>query len=154
MFARLPAPVCAACVLCATAYLSVGLARWEKGDLATLVREARREEAMARRIASTRRLSDGKHGVVNEAIAGRITLRQAAEQFRQLNAQADDGNDDLVGPYWVVSGEERLCRNVLVWVRAELYHHPDRAAGVLARLGAEYRERFGHGPDLGELTPP
>ena len=43
---------------------------------------------------------------------------------------------------------------VLVWVWAELHHDPDRAAEVLARLGAEYRERFGHGPDLGALTPP
>jgi hypothetical protein len=81
-------------------------------------------------------------------------LRQAAQRFRELSALVNDGNDDLIGPYLQVSGEEPLWRSVLVWVRAELYQRGDPGAGaVLARLQAEYRVCFGHDADLGAMVP-
>jgi hypothetical protein len=94
-----------------------------------------------------------KTEAVAEVIAGRMTLREATARFRELNTLMDDGNDDAIGPYLVVSEEEPLWRNVLLWVRAELYQrrHPG-AAGVLGRLHAEYRERFEHAPDLGAMA--
>ncbi len=139
----------AAALAAASACLAVALCRLGAGDLATLVREANRGEAMTRRLATTRRVSEGKHHVVAELIAGRITLREAAERFRELNALADDGNDDLIAPFRVVSGEEEaLCRNVYFWTEAKLRHRREPgAAEILARLKTEYRQYFDHDPE-------
>jgi hypothetical protein len=130
-----------------SAYLA--LARRTAGDLATLVREGWREGTIDRRLTVSQRMLQAKTEAVAEVIAGRMTLRETAARFRELNTLMDDGNDGI-GPYLVVSEEEPLWRNVLLWVRAELYQRGDQDAGaVLPRLQAEYRERFGHDPDPG-----
>jgi hypothetical protein len=156
MPARLHATFLTTCLLFAAgACLPLGLARWSAGDLMTLALQGQLDGALEQRLAACQRLTDGKARAAAELIAGRITLRQAAERFRELNALVDDGNDDVVGPYRVVSREEALWRNVLVWVRAELRQRRDQAAAeVLARLGVEYRERFGHDPGPWPVPPP
>ncbi len=154
MPARLYATFLTVCVVSAGACLLLALARWSAGDLRTIVSQGRLDGALEQRLAACQRLTAGKSRAAAEVIAGRMTLRQAVERFVELNALVDDGNDDVVGPYQRVSGEEELWRNVLVWVQAELYtqRHPD-AAAVLAPLRAEYRERFGRDPDLRMMPP-
>jgi hypothetical protein len=156
MFARLPAAFLAAGLLSTSVYLLLSLARWPAGDLEVLTLQALREEALEQRLETWRSLTAGKTRTAAELIAGRVTLRQAAERFRELNALLDDGNDEVVGPYRMGSGEEALWQNVLVWVRAELYKRADKAteAKVLARLKEEYREQFGHDPAPWSPIPP
>jgi hypothetical protein len=111
----------------------------------TLAREAGREEELARRLADAQRFSRGKHRMTAGLIAGRVTLRQAAERFQELDALLRSGEGD---PPPVPTGKEAVWRRVLVWVGNELYPRRDpEAAAVLARLRAEYRERFGHDPE-------
>lgn len=86
-----------------------------------------------------------KQGVVNELIAGRLTLREAVARFRELNAAV---------PFRAVTGEEDLWRNVYFWVKMDLRGEPGSAA-VLPRLRAEYRQHFGHDPQpLAEYESP
>jgi hypothetical protein len=123
----------------------LALTRWAAGDLATLSREAGRAEAMNRRLAAARQLSEGKHRAVAELIVGRLTLRQAAERFGDLGALLDDGNDDVLGACQVLTGEEALFRSVYSWAVSELRDGPGSSA-VLDRLAKEYRQQFGHDP--------
>jgi hypothetical protein len=143
-----------AAALAVPAGLSFVLGRWTAGDLTELVHEVGFSEALAERLAVARKLGGGKHQAVDDLIAGRITLPQAVERFRRLNALVEASNGlDGVAPYVVASGEEALWRNVLAWVKYELFYSKDPgAAGVLPRLKAEYRERFGHDPEL-EAAP-
>jgi hypothetical protein len=135
----------------ALAVMGLALARWAAGDLADTLWEDPRREAMDRRMAVTCRVDETKAWVVNELLDGRLTLRQAGDWFREMNAWlAADGNEDLIGPSPVVTGEEAAWRNVLVWARAELYRRRDPGA-ALAPLRAEYRQRFGHDADLDGL---
>jgi hypothetical protein len=148
MTARRTLLVAMAAALAATAvHLALALARWAAGDLETLVWEDRRAEAMDRQLVVSRRIIEGKLRVVAELIAGRLTLLGATGRFRELNALVEDDDRGVIAPYRVVTGEEALCRTVLTWVEAELWHEPDQAAApILARLKAEYRQQFGHDP--------
>jgi hypothetical protein len=148
MLAYLARSFLVVCLLSAAVCLPLTVARWGAGDLMALISQSQLDGPLEQRRAACRRLADGKSRAAAELVAGRITLRQAAERFRELNALVDDGNDDVVGPYQVQSGEEALWRNVLVWVRAELHTRRDpNAAEVFARLEADYREQFGHDPE-------
>jgi hypothetical protein len=122
---------------------SLALARWAAGELADIAWADRRLEALDRRLAVSSRVGEAKGRVVNELIAGRLTLRQAADRFRELNAWlAPDGNEDLLGLFPVVTGEEAVWRNVLLWARAVAGVHlrrdppPQNPLGIAARLEA------------------
>jgi hypothetical protein len=151
MPARLHATVLTTCLLFA-AGACLALSLWyAAGDPrpSSLAREGRREDALDQRLTATREVLRDKTQVIKELIAGRLTLRQAAERFEELNARlAGGGDEDLIAPFQVASGEEALWRNALLWVENGLRHRRDQAAAeVLARLRAEYRERFGHDPE-------
>jgi hypothetical protein len=138
----------------AAASACLALARWEAGDLATLAREAGRDEGLARQRAATWQVFEGKHRVVAELIAGRLTLLEAAGRFRELHALVEDDDHGVIAPYRVVTDEEALCRTVLTWVETELWYEPDQAAApIRARLKAEYRQQFGHDP-VPQYGPP
>jgi hypothetical protein len=118
-----------------------------------LAQELRRTEALEQRREATLRIYAGKHRAVTEVLAGLLTLRQAAERFGELNALVTE--DNTIFDFRVVTGEERLCRSVLFWVRAELRRRLEPAtAARLARLEAEYREHFGRDPEPSLLFPP
>jgi hypothetical protein len=150
---RLSATLLAACLLLAA---GACLSRWTHEDLAALAFQGQMEEALGQRLAACRAVLAAKTEVLNELIAGRLTLRQAAERFHELYALVEDGNDEVVGRYRVVQGEEALCRNVLTWAESVLYQRGDKStkAKVLARLKEEYRERFGHDPEPWLPPPP
>jgi hypothetical protein len=112
-----------------------GLARF-------LLREVRRSEALDAREEASRRYSQAKHAVTDEVIAGRLSLAEAAERFAQLG-ELLDGNDTDIGKYIQPDGEQALCRNVILWVSVTLGRGSGEQKAVLARLEAEYRQRFG-----------
>jgi hypothetical protein len=61
-----------------------------------------------------------------------------------------DGNEDLIGAFQVITGEEAVWRNVILWTVCELWHQTVRdAPAVLAQLQADYREHFGRDAELG-----
>jgi hypothetical protein len=132
-------------ILAASACLALN--HWVAVDLVNFFEAGQRVGPLDQRLSESREVIWAKNAVVNELIAGRLTLCQATERFRELHALVEDGNDEVVGPFQVVRGEEALCRNVLIWVRAELYHRSRQEGDeVFARLRAEYRERFGYDP--------
>jgi hypothetical protein len=150
MTARFPLFVAAAVVFMAAICLTVVLARRATGDLAAVAREDARREPLDRNLAAVRRLSEDKHRVVADLIAGRVTLREAAGRFRELNATPveDSNGREVVPPFRAFAGEEALWRSVCFWVEVELGQQREpSAAGVRARLRAEFREQFGHDPE-------
>jgi hypothetical protein len=76
-------------------------------NLRALAREARREEALGPRGEASQRVLEAKRQAVDKLLAGRGTLREAAERFRELNALVRDDNDALIGAFRVAAG--RTC---------------------------------------------
>ncbi len=77
-------------------------------------------------------------------VAGRLTLREAAERFRKL----DDG-DILPRTNEGVAGEEALCLNVVAYAGYASRDDPGRDRRrdpALDRLRQEYLGLFGRGP--------
>lgn len=97
---------------------------------------------------SSRRRQDAKLAIVREVIAGRRRLPEAAALFGELNrlppAVRDmppdlDADPTIAIPKNTTTG--RLCRQVVFWARAVARSEtPGRAAAVVARLEAEYRD--------------
>ncbi len=102
--------------------------------------ELQRETQLEDRIEDTRRRLAAKEWVKQELIAQRMTLLEAAAQFRDLSKSQPRYLDQIRRAYPSRSDEESLCRNVIAHVRVTLHKEPTRAAVVLARLEAELRE--------------
>jgi hypothetical protein len=144
-----PGPVLylAACVALPLALLTYGVGGMDMtASGRILVQESQREAALVRRNEVVWRCTQGKQRIAAEVIAGRLSLCEAADGFRELNTLLDDGNDDLLGTYQRPAGEEDLWRNVIVWVRGEVRRDPARGPAVLSRLEKEFQEHFGHSP--------
>jgi hypothetical protein len=109
----------------------------------------RAEELMRRRDAA-HRTSAAKESVAAELIAGRLTLRQAAEEFRQLHARlSDEDSGPILRTYRGTSDEESLYLNVLAWAGYPFRYDPGRDRSLdpaLDRLRQEYRDLFGSEP--------
>jgi hypothetical protein len=134
-----PQAAAAACLACCCALPAPG---WSLAR--ALLRESRRAEALERRDERARRINAEKAAVTAEALAGRLTLAEAACLFEEAEGEMDDG-DGLVCPYRAAAGEPGLSLNVLVWAASRVGE--DRgAAAALARLKGEYRQRFGKLP--------
>ena len=79
-----------------------------------------------------------KRAIALEVLAGRLTLRQAAAHFRELDA----GRPERKLAHWRAScpgntDEERYCWTVLRYVGQEVWHDPARAREARRRLEAE-----------------
>jgi hypothetical protein len=103
--------------------------------LTDIAREARRQEELDRIAEAHRRSNQGKWKVVNELIAGQITLREAAGRFRQVH-QATAGL-----PSRLPEDDRTLCRLIVQWCRTAVQNDP-RCIEVTARLEEEYRLLF------------
>jgi hypothetical protein len=126
--------------------MALGFAQADTWGLAQyLLKEARRSEALDLREEASRRYSQAKHAVTDEVIAGRLSLAEAAERFAQIGDLLDSNEADI-GKYIQPVGEEALCRNVILWVSVNLPRASSKREAVLARLKAEYRQRFGASP--------
>jgi hypothetical protein len=98
------------------------------------VEQVRRDALLARDRTAMASL-EIKKKTVEEIVAGRLTLQEAADRFRASQEALDDGLDDLVGHYKVVPSEE-ANQHVILWVSSVLRKDP-RKAEVLGRLKKE-----------------
>jgi hypothetical protein len=96
-----------------------------------------RAEALHTRDVAIQRCLEGKRQVVIDLRAGKLSLAEAADRFRELHTFADDGQDPILGPYaGVENSDEAVCRNIIRWAEIQTRDEPD-AAQLLARLNRE-----------------
>jgi hypothetical protein len=82
-----------------------------------------------------------------------MTLPEAAACFRNLNAEQSKLREEmLLAAFPGASEEERLCRQVIVWVANALSDDPGRQTVEVARLEAEMNQCFAH-KDKSSFTP-
>ena len=82
-----------------------------------------------------------KQAVVEELLAGRITLRAAAARFRAINeAAAAFPWDEFRRAYPGSTDEERHCREVIAQMKVLRWDRPGEMAEVVARLEAELQD--------------
>jgi hypothetical protein len=104
--------------------------------------EQRRGEALDKRHAAVGRCLAGKAEVTEEVVAGRLSLAEAIDRFRQLEALRDEGPDEAPGTpsRLAADGDEKIAQNVLSWASWRLYKEPSRRAEVMTRLEKELAE--------------
>ncbi|HEY7426229.1 MAG TPA: hypothetical protein VH682_18505 [Gemmataceae bacterium] len=133
-------------LLVATAAVGVGvsniIASGTRADGKSLARwllfEIRRSEALEQRAAEISRAMQTKKGVTGDLIAKRLTLREAAEEFRQADELIENNSGGLVATYRTAKTEDELYRQVLAWARTELSNSdPRKAEEVMQRLEKE-----------------
>jgi hypothetical protein len=114
-------------------------------ELRRLRAEDRRREALAGRCEALVESNRVKTRVARELIEQRLTLSEAAAEFRRLHEA--NGIDLQLLASWTgtASEEEALTHTIFAWVSAELMDGPaDQRAAVLRRLEAEYADAFHH----------
>jgi hypothetical protein len=118
------------------------------GKIHRLVRqillEMRRADALHQRQAEQAEVMEIKHVATKEFIAGRMTLREAAKQFRAANALVQADSDGLVATFMTPETEQGLCQQVAIWTRIALGqgYTSEEAEEVCCRLEEEMNESF------------
>jgi hypothetical protein len=122
--------------------ICLALCRWGAGgnpDLETVVREARREDDLERPLEVRRRRHEAKRALAAEVVAGRMTLREAADHFRRL----DEANSDFFAHVLPPPRDERFyCERVLdtAWgVLADQQRFAEAARGVSETISGSQR---------------
>jgi len=112
--------------------LMVWLQKW--GD------ELHRRDELQTRSGPVFRRTVEKNRIVHELIAHQLTLREAADQFRELEEEVRQAQPDGPDALPMNSDDEEMYRNVIVWVRSELAAKPDEAEKVVSELEREMSE--------------
>jgi hypothetical protein len=132
--------------------IGVGALLWGWGCLsrpgsptASTSLEARKDELVREECRRISQRIGAKEAVVLELLAQRLTLREAARRFEQLEA----GKSQAQRALWRATtpgetDEERSYRTVLHFVRAEVRDDPVRAGVVWQRLYAELPSHLRH----------
>jgi len=109
------------------------LARW-------ILVEIRRSAALDSRASEMSQSLEVKKAVVSDLVAERVSLREAAEQFRQADQWIENDGAGLVAPYRLPESEEGRYRQVIAWAKAELSDDPKQTEQVIPRLEQEMVE--------------
>jgi hypothetical protein len=118
----------------------------------SVVFEARRTEALQYRMEMVAQSDEIKRDIIIELVAGRLTLREAADQFREANQMVENTDRELVADYQMPTTEEGLCRQVIAWVEGEnSVLSPGEVKDLLTPLVEEYESRFGPLPVAEEV---
>jgi hypothetical protein len=89
---------------------------------------------------------EARREILEDVVAGRMTLLQAADQFKGLNERHPESMTAVRFTYDGGTDEERLCRQVIAGVQGLLDDRPpSEAAPIIARLEAELHDHFGEG---------
>jgi hypothetical protein len=86
---------------------------------------------------ATRGRIAAKLALIDELVAGRVTLAHVAAEFRGLNVAYPNFFVNMRMLYPGLPDDELLCRNVIDYCAGALEHRPERTA-VLARLEDEF----------------
>jgi hypothetical protein len=87
---------------------------------------------------SNHRRLQAKYAIVTQLLARRLTLRDAAARFGDLDAEVPGIRDRLTQRYPDVAYEVALCREVIAQARSVLrVRAPEQMETVLARLEEE-----------------
>jgi hypothetical protein len=108
-----------------------------------LLFEIRRSEALEQRAVEISRALGIKKRIIGDLIAKRLTLREAAVEFRQADELIENDSGGLVAAYRMAKTEEELYRQVIAWARTELSNHPQQSEEVMQRLEKERRNVVG-----------
>jgi hypothetical protein len=145
--------------------LTAGILLWERGRLSPLgsswgsaSRESLDEDPVDRELQRSQERILAKHAVVGDLLARRLTLRQAAARFGELDASMPESLQAVWRKYCPGNtDEERYCWTVLRYVAWEVHDDPVRAQALRRRLEAELpehlRRRLPAGPGFGEPVP-
>jgi hypothetical protein len=110
---------------------------WRLDESLAQIREAyRRDEELAGRLRIFIRAVEEKKAIVEELVAERLTLREAARRFAEVDARRP--KELAIHREWYPgrTEEEQLCGELMAYADAQLNDHPDRVA-LLARLRTE-----------------
>jgi hypothetical protein len=119
----------------------------DAGDISKVLSQERRAEALRGQKEAIFTRAEARQQVIDELIAGRMTLKQAVARFGELNAMEPEQMTVVRETFPGDSDEERLCRQVLGQVQVELQGRTSEADTILPRLEAEMHEQFGqHSP--------
>jgi hypothetical protein len=131
-------PVAAACSP-AHWYTDLGLDVWNLGELERIrIREKQREAELIRQDEAALRRLEAKGAVVQDLLAGRMTLFEAVAWFKDVNDTYPEVPGDHGTYFSADSEEENLCRQVLAWVEAEVNRlPPGRRTALTNRLRGE-----------------
>ena len=106
-------------------------------------RARQRDEAVARRYAVSLQRTHAKQAIIDDLIAGRLTLVEAARRFILVNETPVICQDDYRAIYPGRSDGEKACRQVLSWVESPLKDiSPGRAEEIRRRLTDELRRHL------------
>jgi hypothetical protein len=113
------------------------LARW-------FILEARRSEALRQRAAEMAQALEIKKAIAEDVVAGRLTLRDAAKQFRAAGAIVQADREGLVAAYYLPDTYEGVCRQVVAWAQTVIRerHPASEAEPILHRLEKEMDKEF------------
>jgi hypothetical protein len=115
-----------------------------QSDLSKLLFELCRYEALKDRAELVVGNIEVKQATVDEIIAGRLTLREAASRFQEANQLVENNDPDLLSDYQKPTTEEGVYQQVLAWMRVEVRSLPaEQAKRILTPLEKEYESRFG-----------
>jgi hypothetical protein len=110
-----------------------------------MVIETRRSEALRNRSDMVARSLTIKNAIVDELLAERLSLSEAAEQFQDANDMVENGDPNLLADYRKPDTEEGVNEQVIAWVRNEIWHRPSVArTRIAAALEDKFQKRFGH----------
>jgi hypothetical protein len=149
----------------------IGLVVWSNPNLLSLcnhddvasrqaaVRSGQRREYLSRQHAVVLNRSRAKHAIIVDLLAGRLTLLQAGRQFKDLNETPITCQDDYRPNFPGRTDEEKVCRQVLLWLENELHERGrPQAEAIVQRFEDELRRHMAcHGgrvvlPERAEAT--
>jgi hypothetical protein len=114
-----------------------------------LERERQRADSLQALYQGVLDRSEAKRAVGLELVAGRITLAEATERFRELYAESPGMLDSIYVNAKGRTKAEQLCRHTISWVKSTLHDKPREARELGRRLEAQleaYLERYGTVP--------
>jgi hypothetical protein len=120
----------------------VGVVWHERDQARQMVDEQEREALLDARLKVTLGRIDYRQKVVEDLVAGQITLASAAAKFEELNATYAGGTAAVLS-FPGVSEEESRYRQVIGQVKVMFENRPSEASVIVERLEAELRKHMG-----------
>ena len=130
--------------LCLYGVLAVvaGVVWHERDQARQMVDEQEREAILDARLKVTLGRIDYRQKVVEDLVAGQISLTNAAAKFEELNATYPGGTAAVLS-FPGVSEEESRYRQVIGQVKVMFENRPSEASVIVERLEAELRKHMG-----------